>query len=86
MRSETGLEGAELWSKVHKNYSRTTLGMTLRVQRECMYPKATQEASQVRLAIMQGEGTAQERCVAFSWRKNDNDAKFPETVSEERSR
>ena len=53
-KSVTGL-GVEAWSKLHANFSRKMLGIMFRVQRECMYPKAVKDVSQVKVAIMQFE-------------------------------
>ena len=57
VRSVTGLDGVESWARLHANYSRRTLGIIFRVQRECMYPKPAKEVSQVRPAISQWEQT-----------------------------
>ena len=47
------MDGVRAWARLHANYSRRTLGMMFRVQRECMYPKPVKDVGQVRLAIMQ---------------------------------
>ena len=51
----TGLDGADAWARLHANYSRGTLRIRFRVQRECMYPKPAKHLNQVRRAIMHWE-------------------------------
>ena len=55
VRSLTGLDGVEAWSKLHANNSRRALRRVFRVQRDCMYPKAAKDVSQVKASIMQCE-------------------------------
>ena len=53
-RSEcVGHGRSEGWKKLFEKYSKRTMGRMFRVQRECMYPKAVRDVSQVKLAIMQ---------------------------------
>ena len=49
------MDGVRAWARLHVNYSRRTLGIMFRVQRECMYPKLVKDVGHVRLAIMQWE-------------------------------
>ena len=49
------MDGVEAYGRLHKEYSRRTLGRMFRVQRECMYPKAAKDLSSVKLTIMEWE-------------------------------
>ena len=51
-RSVTGLDGVEVWARLHAKLQQT-LGNRFRVQRECVYPRPAKDVSQVRLAILQ---------------------------------
>ena len=55
VKSVSEMDGVRAWTRLHVNYSRRTLEIMFRVQRECMYPKLVKDVGHMRLAIMQWE-------------------------------
>ena len=55
VKSAPEMDGVRAWTRLHVDYSRRTLEIMFRVQRECMYPKLVKDVGHVRLAIMQWE-------------------------------